>query len=280
MTTWLGETDTEAWESDDSDADGLFDTDVESDFDSEAYDSESRTSRARRARQRRAALAQRKQALAQARSRALVRGAARPPTTAGPAQRAAASAIRTLDLENKVQEDTFRTAFAAQSKRLSRAEYAAVAGAAVNQFIESFKTPDNVYAKAALRFSPLLLLAPQRRGAGFEGLIKDPRVIGGAAVAALVFLGEKQNLFKKARGIKIYPPSPVVKKGTPLQLIADVVDDRGNRLPGETVTWKSENDKVATIDAAGVITGFTLDKVLITATSGDIVERVYVEVTG
>jgi uncharacterized protein YjdB len=95
-----------------------------------------------------------------------------------------------------------------------------------------------------------------------------------------VFLGEKQNLFRKARGIKIYPPAPSLKPREKLRLIGDVVDDRGNRLPSETVTWTSEDDKLATIDATGLLTGVAAGKPLITASSGDIVERVYVEVTG
>jgi len=280
MTTWLGDTDTEAWESDDSDVGELFDSDGESDYDSEDIDAESRASQARRrrAQQRRVALARRRAALAQARSRTLARGAARPPApTAG----RTASAIRTLDLETKVQEDTFRTAFAAQSKRMSRAEYAAVAGAAVNQFIESFDAPDNPYAKAALRFSPLLLLAPQRKGVGFEGFIKDPRVIGGAAVAALVLLGENRNQFRKAREIKVFPPSPSLKKTETLTLIADVLDARGNRLPNEKVTWQSADTNLANIDANGKITpGSTAPTtVMIIATSGEIIERVNVTIS-
>jgi hypothetical protein len=280
MTTWLGDTDTEAWESDDSDAGELFDSDVESDFESEDFDAESRASRARqrRAQQRRVALARRRAALAQARSRTLARGAARPPVSTAPAARTA-SAIRALDLETKVQEDTFRTAFAAQKKRMSRAEYAAVAGAAVNQFIESFDAPDNPYAKAALRFSPLLLLAPQRKGPGFEGIIKDPRVIGGAAVAALVLLGENRNQFRKAREIKIFPQAASVQKTKTLTLIADVVDGRGNRLPNEKVIWQSADESVAKVDAAGTVTGVAAGRAMITATSGEIVERVSIEVT-
>jgi hypothetical protein len=168
---------------------------------------------------------------------------------------------------------------------MSRAEYAAVAGAAVNQFIESFDAPDNPYAKAALRFSPLLLLAPQRKGSGFEGLIKDPRVIGGAAVAALVLLGENRNQFRKAREIKIYPPSPSVKKTETITLIGDVLDARGNRLPDDKVAWKSNDTTLANVDAVtGTVTPVstittTPAKVMIIATSGDILERVELTIT-
>ena len=277
MTTpWVDDPDLESAEYE-SESEGLFgdsdvDSNFESDFDTEDLDAESRASQARRrrARARRVALARRRQATA--RARGLARQPARQPTGVPPAQRATAAtarAVRTLDLETKVQEDTFRNAIAAQNKRMSRGEYAAVAGAAVNQFIESFDAPDNPYARAALRFSPLLLLAPQRKGRGVEGLIKDPRVIGGAAVAALVFAGENRSKLNKAREIRILQPPDVAKNATH-QMIADVLDGRGANLPNEKITWEATGAATINADTGVVTAGAAAGLAVITARSGDL----------
>lgn len=283
---WVDDPDVESAEYE-SESEGLFgdsdvDADFEGDFDTEDVDAESRASQARRrrARARRVALARRRQSVARARS--MARQPARQPATgASPVQRATAAtarAVRNLDLETKVQEDTFRSAIAAQNKRMSRGEYAAVAGAAVNQFIESFDAPDNPYARAALRFSPLLLLAPQRKGRGFEGLVKDPRVIGGAAVAALVLFGENRNQFRRAREIRILQPPDVAKGGTTYQMIADVLDGRGANLPGEKITWSATGAATINPDTGLVTTGSAAGSAVITAKSGDLLNHVNLKV--
>ena len=247
---WTDDPDIEAAEYDESEADGFGESDGESDLDSE----ESRAERRRRARARaqRVALARRRQAATRARAVAKRQpSAVSTPST----QRATASAARTLDLETKVQEDTFRNAIKAQNKRISRGEYAAVAGAAVNQFIETFEAPDNKIARAALRFSPLLLLAPQSKGRGVDALIKDPRVIGAAAVAGLVLAGEFRTNKNKVHKIDILGPDTIPKTGT-TTFVADVLDGNNKSIPKEKapVTWASTDPNVATIDANGVVT--------------------------
>jgi hypothetical protein len=286
MTTpWVEDPDLESAEYE-SDTEGLFgdsdvDSDFESDFDTEDYDAESRASQARRkrARARRVALARRRQATARARS--VARQPARQPSvpSAQRATAAAARAVRNLDLETKVQEDTFRSAITAQNKRMSRGEYAAVAGAAINQFIETFKAPENAFAQAALRFSPLLLLAPQRRGRGVEGLIKDPRVIGGAAVAALVLFGENRNQNKKVREITVFGPDTIAKTAV-VTLVADVLDGNRKPLTSEKVTWASLDTTLATIDPnTGALTAANkAGAVAITATAGDVVGKKFLTV--
>jgi len=248
---WLEDLDIEAAEYDDSEGGESYD-DSESDFDSEDLDQESRASSARRRRehQRRVALARRRQAQAKARARG---GARKVPSPARPpAQRETVTAIRNLDLETKVQEDTFRRAIAAQGKRMSRSEYAAVLGAATNQFIESFQAPSNAFAKAALRFAPLLLLSPQKSGTGFEAVIKDPRVIGAAAVGGITFLGENRNRFTNASKIDVLATNELAV-GEPARFVADVLDGRGNPLD-RTVTWESDKTAVAEINSTGEVT--------------------------
>jgi hypothetical protein len=155
-----------------------------------------------------------------------------------------------------------------------------VVGAAVNQFIASFDAPDNEYAKAALRFSPLLLLAPQSRGRGVEGLIKDPRVIGAAAVAGLVFVGENRNQDKKVHEIKVHGPETIAKAAT-VPYSADVLDGKGRILATEKVTWISSDPGQATIDAntGTLVAANKGGYVIVTATAGDIVGKKYVTIT-
>jgi hypothetical protein len=275
---WTDDTDMESAEYDDSEAEGLF---GDSDVDSEDYDAESRATdaRRRRARARRVALARRRQATARART-----PARRQPSAVGKSpQSATAAAVRTLDLETKVQEDTFRNAIAAQNRRASRGEYAAVAGAAVNQFIETFKAPENVYAKAALRFSPLLLLAPQSKGRGVEGLIKDPRVIGGAAVAGLVVAGEFRNRSNEPRDIEILGPKTPLALKQSIKVVAKVLDSHGVALPKQKVTWSSDQTSTAATvaqidDTSATLTANSAGMSMITATCGNVVGYLYVTV--
>ncbi len=276
MTTlWTDDPDVEGAEYDDSES--LWDSDSE-DFDSEDTDAEASAAdrrRRARARARRVALARRRQAAARARS-----VARRQPSAVTP-QKATAAAVRTLDLETKVQEDSFRNALAAQNKRMSRGEYAAVLGAAVNQFIETFQAPDNAYARAALRFSPLLLLAPPSRGRGIDGLIKDPRVIGAAAIAGLVFVGEERNDKKKVHQVNILGLEQV-KVSTAATYAADVFDSKGRNLPAEKVTWAciDATNKSAIDPASGVFkAGADAGSVFITATAGEIVGKKFVLIT-
>jgi hypothetical protein len=277
---WTDDPDSEAAEYDDSEADGFGESDGESDLDSE----ESRAERRRRARARaqRVALARRRQA--EARARAVAKRQPSAVSTPSSQQRATASAVRTLDLETKVQEDTFRNAIKAQNKRISRSEYAAVAGAAVNQFIETFEAPDNAFARAALRFSPLLLLAPQPKGHGVDALVKDPRVIGAAAVAGLVIAGELRTNKNKVHTIDILGPDTIPNTGT-TTFVADVHDGNNKSLPADKapVTWASTDPTVATIDSAtGVVSPLTAGKgkgVVITATSAEVVGKKFITVS-
>lgn len=196
------------------------------------------------AQQRRVELAQRRRA--QSRARGVP--ARRAPTPAV-AQRATQSAIRTLDLENKVAQDSFRGASAAADKRMSRAEYSAVASAAVNQFIETFNTPQNDIGRAALRFAPLLLLAPQHKRKGIEGWITDPRAIGLAAVGTIVLVGELRKKGDTGNQLEISGPAQL----TALQEAvynADVRDGNNNVVDNVAVTWTVEPGTVASLNPA------------------------------
>ncbi len=145
---------------------------------------------------------------------------------------------------------------------MSRSEYAAVAGLAVNQFVESFDQPENAYARAALRFAPLLLLSPQTRGSGMERFVYDPRVIGGAAVLGITFFGEKRN---EAR-LELAGAPELTVGASPVPFAAQVLSSKGEVLPGRTVRWESSDPTVAEINAVtGEVTARKPGAVFITA---------------
>lgn len=246
------------------------------DEDFEAYgdpDEASNDDRRRRrvqAQQRRAELAQRRRA--QSRARVPAR---RQPSPAV-AQRATQSAIRTLDLENKVAQDSFRGASAAADKRMSRAEYSAVASAAVNQFIETFNTPQNDIGRAALRFAPLLLLAPQHRRKGIEGWITDPRVIGLAAVGTIVTIGELRKKGDNGNQITISGPAQLTV-GQEATFNADVRDGNNNVVDNVAVTWTVEPATVASVNPASgaftTVSALAPGNATITARSDKLLDR-------
>lgn len=266
---WLDDTDYESGEYDDSDAGEAYD---DSDTEGEDFDAESRSAaaRRRRARAQRVALARRRQAQAMTRARGRRGMPSRPPG------QQAITAVRNLDLETKVQEDAFRTAINAQGARMSRSEYAAVAGVAANQIIESFDQPKNPYARAALRFAPLLLISPQKRGTGVEAFIKDPRVIGAAAVAGITIVGENRNRFSRARSIEVLAPTELTAGGED-KLVADVLDGNGRRI-GEDVTWESDKKEVADVKSDGTVIAGVEGTARITATYDGVVRRIRVMV--
>ena len=270
-TTWMDD-----MEIDDSPyVDAEYDDDeqgeIGSEFDGgEEYDdAEAHASRHRRAQQRRVALARRRQATARSRARrsGLINRPASAATTTS-----TATAVRDLDLESKVAEDGLRRAATIQGKRMSRAEYASVAGVAVNQVIDSFGAPNDPFIRAALRFSPLLLLAPQRRGTGFGAFATDPRVLGAAAVAGITLAARNRDRLGTVRRIEIIGPDRLTVGGTD-QFFASPTDNDGSEVGGATVDWTTSNDR-ATVDRAGNVTaGKDAGPVTITARSGAVVKH-------
>ncbi|TDD63829.1 hypothetical protein E1262_29875 [Jiangella aurantiaca] len=274
-TTWLEGLESEAAEYDEGE---LYDSESDLEWDDSETDEgeseESRASRRRRAQARQLAVARRQaqvraQALGRARTTA-VRPRPMPPPPPPPPARAAAAAIRAVDLDSRVAHDSLRRELALQRRRMSRSEYAAVAGLAVSQFVESFDQPQNVYARAALRFAPLLLLTPQRRGRGLESFVADPRVIGGAAILGITVLGEQ----RAKASIDVAAPSELAANSS-LQLNAQVVTPRGEVVSGRTVRWSTTDDQVARVDATGRVTGVKAGTVfLIASAEGVPVKRI------
>src|SRR5262249_23583291 len=199
------------------------------DFESEAYDegedygesgddteADYAEATSERARQQQAARRRRIAAEVARRQRQRARLRARPSVTVrrGPTPRQAVTAIRNVDLEARVREDALRRDMAAHARSAERAGYVTVASVAVNQFFASFpRAITNPLLKAGLNFAPLLLLAPQKHGSGVGALIRDPRVVGGAAVAGLLAVQHVRFPHKLAKGT-IFAPAEMAAGAT------------------------------------------------------------------
>src|SRR5205823_7327472 len=67
--------------------------------------------------------------------------------------------------------------------------------------------------------------------------------------------------------VSVTPATAPVPVGKTLQLTATPKDASGSPLTGRTVTWASSNTSVATVSAAGLVTGQVAGTATITATS-------------
>jgi hypothetical protein len=215
----------------------------------EEFGEESRSARRRRERQRQIMLARQRQT--QVRRQRVVPPARRP---AGPpgGSRPTITAIRSLDLETKVGQDSLRRAIEESNRRASRATWAAVASATVDQGLASFdsdlqKMP---YVAAGARFAPLLFLAPDKKRGGFEGFVTDPRVVGAAAIGGLALLGHFRDRGADVDQVLITSSSSV-PSGTSLS--ATALDKNGDPVSKAAIKWMASDG--LTIDSSGRLTG-------------------------
>jgi hypothetical protein len=70
--------------------------------------------------------------------------------------------------------------------------------------------------------------------------------------------------------VRVTAPSNQVQVGSTLQLNAAVLDQNGAAMTGNTVSWSSENNQVASVSGTGMVTGTGAGQVRITATSGSL----------
>ena len=68
--------------------------------------------------------------------------------------------------------------------------------------------------------------------------------------------------------IAIIPSSATISLGKSAQLLAEVRDQAGNVLPGQSVSWSSANSGIASVSGTGVVTAVGAGSVIVTATSG------------
>jgi hypothetical protein len=270
---------TDTWfdESLESDLLGEAESDWEYLGDPESFDLDGLDSEASRAARRRKARA-RQLELARRRRQAALRGRVAPAPRAPAPPQAATAAVRRLDLETKVQADAARSTFIEQDKRMNRSEMAAVAGVVAGQVQNSFGDVfRDDWARAAVSFAPLLLLSPRRRGTGFGALASDPRVIGGALVAAVVVAGQRRGRDVGVRDIHI-TGLPELQAGSEVRFLADALDQRGAVVPS-SVTWTTSDSSVASVDASGKITAHNPGVTFVTAEANGFVRRLALRVT-
>lgn len=79
--------------------------------------------------------------------------------------------------------------------------------------------------------------------------------------------------------IAVSPALAPVAIGGTQQLVADVRDTRGNVVTGHTLTWSSSAPAVATVSAAGVVTGVAIGTATMTATVDGVTATAFVTVT-
>jgi hypothetical protein len=190
-----------------------------------------------------------------------------PARPAGPG-RPAIRAIRSLDLKTEVEVDSLRRTIEESNRRASRATWAAVASATVDQGLSSFSNDlKNLppYVAAAARFAPLLLLSPQKKRGGLEGILTDPRLAGGVGILGVAVLGHLRGRPAGVDQLVITSPGTVAG-GT--QLTAEALDRNGNPLANVTIAWVSASTALTIDRKTGVVKGTSGDKGKIIAFAG------------
>lgn len=217
------------------------DYESEDDYDSESddyeanYDDDGEDVRSDAIRRRRLARARRLRDQ-QRRAQTAVTVAPRPaPSTA----RQTVAAIRNLDLQTKVGQDSLRSAIERSKRRAARANHVSIASVAIAQVLDTFESDlaGHNIVRAGLRAAPLLALPPERRRPGIEGVLLDHRVIAGAAVAGILAVDRFRKHGDHVDNIVVDRLDVDSNAGSGT-LFAVAVNNRGNDT-GADVTWSS-----------------------------------------
>lgn len=243
-----------------------------------SYDAWGEDARSRqRARQRK--IIQERQLQARRRRAAAPR---RPVITApSPAVRAVRSEVRSLDLDTKVALDSLRSQLNEAHRLAYRNAWAAEASVAASQVLDSFEDglKPHDWARALIRGAPTLVLAPGKPiKPGVAGYLFDPRVAGGAVVAAIFAIGHFRGTTRGVNSISITPSGTVtVPIGDSVNLFGVAVDHKGNDVDGITLNWEVQ-DPTASLDTKTgpkvVCTGVAVGNTVITVTGGGATARV------
>jgi hypothetical protein len=246
----------------------------------EAYGESARSdARNRRARQQQQILAARRARLRRPPAPPLRRPAVMAPR---PSQRQAMPAIRSVDLDLKMELDSLRRQLAKARRNGNLAMYSAVLSAVGSQGIDTFgdRLKKHDVVKAAVRAAPLGLLWPQHGRNGVEGVLLHPAFIGAVGIAAIVISGKVVSAPHAVDSISVISPVNVPDKGSaPLSAVA--VDRKGNAVPNISIAWTSLDTTAATVDSNGVCTGVkgaVGKQVVITAAGGGATGRIVVNV--
>ncbi|GAA2219670.1 hypothetical protein GCM10009850_121160 [Nonomuraea monospora] len=255
----------------------LFEENYDTGYDEEEEFDDEEQSRDSRARRRRA------QALASARRRAAARRDRRLPATpasppATPPQRAVVNAVKELDLQTQVQQDTLQSAIAAQNRKFDRAALSTVATLLVSEGFRTFGTPDNNLVRAGIQILPLVAFPTGEKRKGIGGVIRHPAFYGGLGVLALAFIDDQRKRNSAVQNVDVLGPSRLTVGAVDL-FVADVRDASGKVPANVTPAWESSNVAVAEINATtGQVTARSAGVTIISAKAGDIVRRVRLEV--
>jgi hypothetical protein len=248
----------------------------------EGYGEDARSDARRRARQRQIMLARQR--------RAPLRRPQPPrrPVVAPPAQTVGAvrSEVRSLDLDTKVALDSLRNRLNEAHRLAYRNAWAAEASVAASQALDSFENglKPHDWARALIRTTPTFLLdAGKPRKPGMAGILLDPRVAGGALVAAIFAVGHFRGASHGVSSITVIPPTVKIKGTGQAHLLGVPVDQKGNTVADVTLTWALPDGTFATLDTTTgqnvICTGVTEGNTVITVTGGGATARIPVTVT-
>jgi hypothetical protein len=213
----------------------------------EGYPEDARSDASRRARQRQILLARQRQAQAR---RPVRSPQPRRPVVTAPSQRQAMTAIRSLDLDTKVELDSLRRALNEANRLAYRNAWAAEASVAASQVLDSFNTglAPHDWAKALIRGAPTLLLAPGKpRRPGLEGILFDPRGAGGLVLGGIWAVGHFRGQGQGVTDIRISYPS-TIDTGDTGKFGGVPVNSHGETVTTATVTWTSDNSAILAVD--------------------------------
>jgi hypothetical protein len=250
----------------------------------EGYGEDARSDARRRSRQRQIMLARQRQAQ-------LRRG--QPPprpivTAPGPAMRAVRSEVHSLDLETKVALDSLRNRLNEANRLAYRNAWAAEASAAASQVLDSFEhnLKPHDWARALIRGAPTLLLAPGKpRKPGIEGILFDPRVGGGALLAAIWAVGHFRSEPHGVSSISVPGAQTVTVRGT-VPLYGIPVDQKGYTVANVTPVWSFDSTYVSlsattgvNVTCTGVLAMSPPTTTTVTVTGGGVTNSIAVTVT-
>jgi hypothetical protein len=160
-----------------------------------------------------------------------------------PAVQGVRSAIRSLDLDTKVALDSLRNRLNRANRLAYRNAWAAEASVAASQVLDSFEDglEPHDWARAIIRGAPTLLLVPgEQRRRGLEGVLFDPRVAGGALIAAIWAFGHFRNASRGVHQIQVTYQGPLTAgagAGHTAELRVVAFDQAGNVLPNVSFTY-------------------------------------------
>jgi hypothetical protein len=183
------------------------------------------------------------------------------------------SALRQVDLDAKVAQDSLSRKVDRANLRASRATYSALATAAVSQVLDTYEQnlKDHALVRAAARVAPLAILPPDQTRRGVDAVLLHPAVIGSALIGAIFLIGKTTTTAQDVHDIRVAVPD-VVQVGDRGTLVAIPVARNGRTVSDAPVTWDSRDDTILrfTDKAAGKFEAVGAGLVAVTATSGNV----------